>query len=32
MFKNNPPIKAPYNVLFTGFEVMAQVPELHRTK
>lgn len=29
--KNNPPINPPYKVLFVGFEVIAQLPELHPT-
>jgi len=29
--KSNPPINPPYKVLFVGFEVMAQLPELHPT-
>jgi hypothetical protein len=29
---NNPPITAPYKVLFKGFEVMAQFPLAHPTK
>ena len=29
--KTNAPIKAPYKVLFTGLEVMAQVPDAQPT-
>lgn len=29
---NKPPVKAPYSVLFTGCEVIAQDPLAHPTK